>query len=195
MDTMNVTEHAATRIRALSDSQALALAAALCERMLPNYGLYTELTGQGDMHRVRVMMDLIWEQLGPSQARIDFERQSEKLEELEPDIDHDDSLGARLALETTMALSSCFDGLQKSRPIDSAMEVAQLSSAGVARFLELSRDADDDADLTQEPLMQDEQAFLEAVLDQIEAGLDQEQLKAVKRLARNDGVSNVGVAL
>ncbi|MCM2131421.1 YjaG family protein [Larsenimonas rhizosphaerae] len=185
-----------TRILALSADQALGVAAGMTERMLPNYVLYADVSGTGDAARIRVMIDLIWEQLGPSRATIDFERQAEKLVALEPDTDRDESFGARLALDVTMALASCFDGLQKAEPHQTALEALRLSAGGVARFIEYSEGESEDDSLDEHPLMVDETGFAEALIEAVEEiRFDREGLKRLRRLARNQGVSNIGLSL
>ncbi len=48
-----------------------AFMAALCERLLPNYALYEQTSGQGDGHTLRTVLNLVWERLSvpPSQHR------------------------------------------------------------------------------------------------------------------------------
>ncbi|MBZ9539410.1 YjaG family protein [Modicisalibacter tunisiensis] len=187
------------RLRALSRRQQIAFMAALCERLLPNYGLYAQMTGQGDPGALRVVLDLAWESLMVREARIDFARQAEKLSEAEPPED-DESFGARRAVEVMMALSTLLDALQGETP-DAALTVSGLSKSGVQAFVEMTEGAEDDdaeraaARLRAHPLMADERDFQEAVLEAAEARLDREALKALRRLGRNDGVSNLGLSL
>lgn len=187
------------RLRDLSRRQQLAFMAALCERLLPNYGLYAQMTGQGDPDALRVVLDLVWESLMVREAKIDFARQADKLGEAEPPED-DESFGARRAVEVMMALSTLLDALQGETP-DAALTVSGLSKSGVQAFVEMTEGAEDDdaeraaARLRAHPLMADERDFQEAVLEAAEARLDRETLKALRRLGRNDGVSNLGLSL
>ena len=48
------------RIRELNYLQQAVLAAALIERMLPNYGLFSEATGFGDDAILRSALNLCW---------------------------------------------------------------------------------------------------------------------------------------
>ncbi|MCD6008688.1 MULTISPECIES: YjaG family protein [Halomonadaceae] len=185
------------RLRQLGRRQQAAFMAALCERLTPNYGLYAQMTGQGDPHGLRVVLDLAWEALTVRDARIDFARQAEKLAELEPPGD-DDSFGARRAVEAVAALTTLLDALQGELP-EAPLEVSRLSTSGVQAYVEMSEGAEGDdpdqamARLRSHPLMDDERDFQETVLEAAEGKLDREALKALRRLGRNDGVSNLGL--
>lgn len=185
------------RLQALSLRQQQAFMAALCERMLPNYALYAQMTGAGNPAALRVMLDLVWEQLAVREARIDFERQAEKLAELEPPVD-DDSFGARRAVEVVVALSSLFDTLRGDSP-EAVLEVSRISKGGVRAFVELTEGEEDASKLAklvrEHPLMADENDFQDAVLEAAEGPLERDSLKALRQLGRNDGVSNLGLAL
>jgi len=49
------------RIRELNYLQKAVLASALIERMLPNYGLFSEATGFGDETLLRNALNVCWE--------------------------------------------------------------------------------------------------------------------------------------
>ncbi|WP_111414486.1 YjaG family protein [Billgrantia lactosivorans] len=183
------------RLQALSPDRQQAFMAALCERLLPNYALYAQMTGSGNPAGLRAILDLVWEQLSVREARIDFERQAEKLAELEPPAD-DDSFGARRAVEVVVALSSLLDTLRGGSP-DAVLEVSRISKGGVRAYIELTEGEEDAGRLAklvrEHPLMADENDFQDAVLEAAEGKLDREALKALRRLGRNDGVSNLGL--
>ncbi|ATJ81211.1 YjaG family protein [Halomonas beimenensis] len=183
------------RLQALPPRRQQAFMAALCERLVPNYALYAEATGQGDVKGLRAVLDLVWERLAVKEARIDFERQAEKLAGLEPPAE-DDSFGARRALEAVVALSALLDTLRGEAP-EAVLEVSRASRGGVRAFIELTEgeeDAERLAALVREhPLMADENDFQDAVLEAVEGNLDRDALKALRRLGRNEGVSNLGL--
>ncbi|MGC3875270.1 YjaG family protein [Halomonas sp. GXIMD04776] len=187
------------RLRQLSRRQQLAFMAVLCERLVPNYALYVQMTGQGDIRGVLVILDLVWEALQVREARIDFARQAEKLSEFEPPGD-DDSFGARRATETVMALAAVLDALQGDAP-EAPLEVSRVSRNGVQAFVEMTEGRDDDneernaARLRAHPLMDEEHDFQAMVLESVETTLDREALKSLRRLGRNEGVSNLGLSL
>nr|WP_298411590.1 YjaG family protein [uncultured Halomonas sp.] len=188
-----------TRLRQLNRRQQLAFMAVLCERLMPNYGLYVQMTGQGDIQGLRVILDLVWEALHVRDARIDFARQVEKLAALGPPED-DDSFGARRATEAVVALSAILDALQGDAP-EAPLEVSQVSRNGVQAFIEMTEGSDDDdaerntMRLRDHPLMDDEHDFQATVLERVEATLDREALKSLRRLGHNEGISNLGLSL
>ncbi|MBB3142359.1 YjaG family protein [Halomonas organivorans] len=183
------------RLQALPARRQQAFMAALCERLLPNYAFYAEATGQGDPRALRPVLDLVWERLAVKDARIDFERQAEKLAELEPPAG-DDSFGARRALEAVVAISSLLDTLRGESP-EAVLEVSRTSRGGVRAFIELTEGEEDGERLAalvrEHPLMEDENDFQDAVLEAVESELDRDGLKALRRLGRNEGVSNLGL--
>ncbi|MCE9664473.1 YjaG family protein [Halomonas sp. M5N1S17] len=183
------------RLQALSLRQQQAFMAALCERLLPNYALYAQTTGEGNPAGLKAILDLVWEQLAVKEARIDFDRQAEKLAELEPTAT-DDSFGVRRAVEAVVALSALLDTLRGEAP-DAVLEVSRVSKGGVRAFIELTEGEEDAQRLAvrirEHPLMADENDFQDAVLEAAEGQLDRDALKALRRLGRNEGVSNLGL--
>lgn len=186
------------RLRALSSSQALAFMAALSERLMPNYRLYAELGDAGDTHGVTSILALVWESLGVRNASINFERQAEKLAACEPP-DDDDSFGARIARDLTLALSACMDVLS-GPAVEAPVDVSRLSIGGIERFIEMSAgeaigdDAERETLIDTHELMSDERAFQLAVLESVETQtLDRAGLRELRTLGRNEGVSNLGL--
>ena len=174
-----------------------AFMAALCERLMPNYALYAQTTGQGDLHTLRTVLNLVWEQLSVRGASIDFARQAEKLAECEPPQD-DESFGARRALDTVVSVSSILDTLQGEAP-EAVLDVSRTSRAGVRAFIELTEGEEDAQKLAllirDHPLTEDENNFQDAVLEAVSQPLDAAALKALRQLGRNEGVSNLGLSL
>ena len=82
-----------------------AFAAALAQRMMPNFILFAELTEQSEAgHALQSALDTVWEKLLTPKAKINFEKQQLKLEELEPQPDDHDFFGVYPALDTCMAV-------------------------------------------------------------------------------------------
>lgn len=185
------------RLQALSLSRQQAFMAALTERMLPNYALYNDTTGQGDLDGIRAILDLVWEQLLVKGAKIDFERQVEKLAEMEPPAE-DDSFGARRATDVVVAISAILDTLRGEAP-DAVLEVSRVSRAAVRAFIELTEGEEDGEALArmvkQHPLMEDENDFQDAALEGVEDDFQRESIKALRKLGRNGGISNLGLSL
>ena len=185
------------RLQELEPRSRQAFMAALCERLLPNYGLYAQTSGQGNPQGLRAILDLVWERLTVEGTKIDFSLQAEKLAEQAPPAD-DDSFGARRASEAVAALSALLDTLQGEAP-EAVLEVSKASRGGVRAFIELTEGEEDGQRLAvlvrDHPLMEDENDFQDAVLEAVEGPLGRDELKALRKLGRNDGVSNLGLAL
>ncbi|SHM30504.1 YjaG family protein [Vreelandella subglaciescola] len=185
------------RLQQLTLPAQQAFMAALCERQLPNYALYAQTTGCGDTHALKAVLDLVWEQLSVRGASIDFARQAEKLVECEPPAD-DDSFGARRALDVVVSLFSLLDTLRGEAP-EAVLDVSRTSRAGVRAFIELTEGEEDAQRLAllirDHPLTDDENGFQDAVLDAVSQPLNKALLKDVRRLGKNDGVSNLGLSL
>ncbi|MBB3332545.1 hypothetical protein BDK63_003440 [Halomonas campaniensis] len=184
------------RLQALEPRAQQAFMAALCERLLPNYALYAQTAGHGSPAGLRAILDLVWERLSVREARIDFALQAEKLAELAPP-EGDDSFGARRATEAVAALSALLDTLQGEAP-EAVLEVSRASRGGLRAFIELTEGEEDGERLAalvrEHPLMADENDFQDAVLEAVEEPLGRDELKALRRLGRNEGVSNLGLS-
>ncbi|QTF93120.1 YjaG family protein [Halomonas sp. BM-2019] len=190
------------RLQRLESRRQQAFMAALCERLLPNHAFYhqaryAQTTGRGNPQALRAILDLVWERLAVKDARIDFALQAEKLAEQAPSAD-DDSFGARRASEAVAALSALLDTLQGEAP-EAVLEVSKASRGGVRAFIELTEGEEDGERLAalvrDHPLMADENDFQDAVLEAVEGPLGRDELKALRRLGRNEGVSNLGLSL
>lgn len=186
------------RLRHLDPKRRLAFMAALCERLVPNYALYAEHAEVGDPAGLRSILDLVWEHLLVKGAKIDFDKQAEKLAELEPP-ETDDSFGARRALEAVVALAALLDELRGDAP-GAIREVSLASRGGVRAFIEMTEGEEDGIRLAalvrDHPLMADENDFQDAVLEAVEVReLDRDALKRLRRLGRNGGISNLGLSL
>lgn len=169
--------------------------AALSERMVPNYVLYASMSGNGDPKVLYNVLDLVWEWLKVKSAKIDFDKQAEKLAVVEPP-ETDDSFGARRATEAVMALTTLLDTL-RGGALDAVLDVSQVSRNGVRAFIEMSEGSEDAGRLNalfrEHELMQDERDFQDAVLEAIEEDPQLKQLSALRALGRNQGISNLGL--
>ncbi|WP_110648718.1 YjaG family protein [Salinicola peritrichatus] len=185
------------RLRRLDARQQTAFMAALSERLIPNYALYASMSGSGDPSVLHNVLDLVWERLRVKSARIDFDKQADKLAAVEPP-EADDSFGARRATEAVMALTTLLDTLRGEAP-EAVLDVSQLSRNGVRAYIEMTEGSEDaerlDALFREHELMQDERAFQQAVLEAVEDDPNLESLSDLRLLGRNQGVSNLGLSL
>ena len=97
------------RIRELNYLQKAVLASALIERMLPNYGLFSEATGFGDEALLRSALNVCWEKILLPKSKIDLEKQVEKIVEIELSseerVNFEKSVGSVLTSDETKALA------------------------------------------------------------------------------------------
>lgn len=164
----------------------VAYAAALCERMLPNYGMFCELVGFAGAGEIRSIMDLVWEWIYIKNAKIDFDKQQDKLEAITPDPKEFDLYGVYPALNCCVALTATID-LIRGESSDMLDEVVQVSLDTINSFIEASGVESADS------LMQEERGFKEAVVHCLN-GIEEVPC-SLKDLARNQGVSNLGISL
>jgi len=187
------------RIRALDYRQQAALAAYLCERMLPNYDRFAESTGFGDSKVLRGALNAAWDKLAVNKGS-DWQRWQEKLEEVTPNEQDFDVLGMFPAIAACTALSSLLQGLDDRDPIP-CLDVAKISQGSVAHFLELGELAEiDDAgqravEIEQHPLMAYEIDIQQAMIDFLEevGDVDKETVREMRTIAREEGMSNLGL--
>ena len=190
-------------MRELGFYQQAAIAATLLERMLPNYQLFAEVTQSGDAALPRHILTLVWEWLTVKKAKINFDKLSEELELITPQISDFDIFGVYPAVDCATALDMMLSGIAQ-QDAGEFVNVAKISQATVARLIE--HDSIDD-DITTEaelkkivrehPLMQYEMdclAELIALVSPIKQfGRDERQL--LQHWVAEQGLTNLGMEL
>ncbi|MBQ4839145.1 MULTISPECIES: YjaG family protein [Pseudoalteromonas] len=188
------------RIRELNYLQKAALAAAILERMTPNYGLFSEATGFGDEQVFRNALNLCWEKLLLPKSKISLEKQIEKIEPNVPELSDFDMFGTYPAIDMATALLGFIQGLMTKDEIE-FVNVAKISQATVARYIEFllaQEDITPDNKLVREhPLMQYEIEVLGELIDFVEGmgRISSETIKQLKAQAIIDGQTNIGLAI
>lgn len=188
------------RIRNLNTVQKAALAAAVLERMLPNYRLFVQATDFGDADVFRSTLDVCWEKILLPKSKINLEKQIEKIEPNTPELNDFDMFGVYPAIDTATALLSLLHGLM-SKEEQEYVNVCKISQASVARVVELHLDAEqvplEPSAVNQHPLMQYEVEILSELIDFVEnmGRLSSENAKELKHLAIKDGQSNIGIEI
>ncbi|WP_218311026.1 YjaG family protein [Alteromonas antoniana] len=182
------------RVRALDGWRAVAFSAALLERMLPNYQLFCELTEYDDGKTCRNCLDLLWESVKSPKSKINFSVQLEKVELLTPDTQDYDNFGVYPAIDAAIGLAAAVN-LAKKDDLQGAVVVSKLSQGSVEAYLLASGEATED-DVKAHPLMQFEVEIQNALLDCAEqGGRPAETADALKALALEEGISNIGIDL
>lgn len=187
-------------IKALDGWQLTAFSVALTERMYPNFALFSRLLEFGDRQQVRQILDGVWNHLGNTGAKMNFEVQLGNIEANMPDLDEFDMYGASPALDAMVALFSCVSCLLDNSQAEAA-NIGNLSLECVATFVEVTAEAQlSDEEvlrlISNHDMMLQEEAFQEEVVRRINS-VKQPNAKFIaelRELAANEGVSNIGVS-
>ena len=187
-------------LKALNGWQLTAFSVAVTERMFPNFALFSNLLEFGDRDQVRSILDGIWNKLGNSGAKMNFEVQQANIEANMPDLDQFDMYGASPALDAMVALYSTVNCLLEPNSNEAA-NVGNLALESVATFIEVTADSDMSDEqllrhISQHDMMLQEEGFQEEVIRRISALKKPSSafIDELKLLAANDGVSNIGVS-
>ncbi|MDP7592919.1 MAG: YjaG family protein [Litorilituus sp.] len=193
----------------LSHWQQVAFSAALLERMLPNYQMFSDAAHFGEFSLLRNQLDLIWQWLENSNTtKINANAQLNKLEEQTPDPKAFDFFGVFPALDTCMALTSLWQIIQsngKDKHHEEATCVSRLSQNSVSYYVELliideKTDAEiqeiQPQDIKAHPLMQWEQASQNELFDFLKLAAENKRTcQLAKKMVLDEGLSNLGIEI
>ncbi|WP_017444204.1 YjaG family protein [Gayadomonas joobiniege] len=187
------------RIRALSAAKQIAFNLMLIERMLPNYQLYQEISGEGDVSVLQKLNDLLWQSLYNKQLKINLEVQQEKLEAAIPQTAESESIGLYAAIDAAVALLTTLNLLDKNNEYKHKEVTlpAVLSQATIERMLIMNAEVEHSQEALTHPHMQWEIDTQNEFLDSLEAlkNINKESCATLKAQALAEGVSNLGVSL
>jgi uncharacterized protein YjaG (DUF416 family) len=167
--------------------------------MYPNYAMFCEATEFAEARIYRDILDSIWETLTVKTAKVNFEKQLEKLEPLIPDAQEYEFYGVYPAIDACIGLSTLLHALLDREALFEAMiELSQQSVLTVAQ-LEVAQGSDDITNDNQK----DNAAICEewdvqwAIYRPLREAIerDVELIKDLKSELREDGVSNIGVSV
>ncbi|MFZ7273792.1 YjaG family protein [Avibacterium avium] len=187
------------RLENLASWQHLTFMACLCERMLPNFQLFCQVTEQPEQSRIyQNILNLTWEYLTVKDAHINFDNQLEKFETIIPDVNNYDFYGVVPAIEACEALSELLHSLIAGETLEHAVQVSLISLQTVIGLLETNLDRE----LSEQELKASEE--IEQELDvqwQIYRALreceerDVSLILALKNEIRAEGISNIGIEI
>lgn len=125
------------RLERFETWQHLTFMACLCERMYPNYHLFCQVTEQTKNAGIyQNILNLVWESLTVKEAKINFENQLAKLENIIPDINDYEFFGVVPASDACEALSELLHGIIAGFCAEHSVHVSRLSLQTVATMLE-----------------------------------------------------------
>jgi uncharacterized protein YjaG (DUF416 family) len=184
------------QVRELEGWHAVAFAATLLERMLPNYTLFCEATDFADPAQYRNSLNAIWEWLAIPKTKINFSAQLEKIESAVPDASDFDNYGVYPAIDVAMSMSAIILLIQ-GEDLQGAVVVSKLSQGGVEACIEASAElAITDQEIKDHPLMQwevDTQQELLVLLKNLPKNA--QSCKSLKQLAAAEGMTNIGLEI
>ncbi|MGX2967883.1 YjaG family protein [Ursidibacter sp. B-7004-1] len=177
--------------------QHLTFMACLCERMLPNFELFCDVSKRSDQAKIfQNILNLVWEHLTVKGAKINFENQLEKLEEIIPDINQFDFYGVLPAEDACEGLSELLHAIIAGETLEQAIKLSQLSLSTVATYVEMQQERElNEQELKNTPEIQEEldvQWQIYRLLNECEER-DVELILALKNEIRTSGISNIGL--
>lgn len=187
------------RLEKLEPWKQITFMACLCERMYPNYAMFCENTQFASARTYRDILDSIWEQLTVKTAKVNFDRQLEKLEEIIPSSEDFDFYGVYPAIDACVALSTLIHGLlDRDDLFESMQKVSQQSVMTVAQLEEVQTDTEitDENQKDNEAVCAEwdvQWAIFRPLKDAEER--DIELIKDLRIELKEEGVSNIGIAL
>ncbi len=201
----------------LSQWQQIAFSVSLLERMLPNYQMFSEVSGFGDTKILRNQLDIIWQWLSqPNTTKINIEAQLLKLEAETPDPEEHDSFGVFPALDTCMALTSVWQLMQSKSAknnkkaavdLDYIQSVSRLSHNSVSYYVELllieelgelenSNNQEALAAINEHPLIQWEKATQDELCQFLTfAAENKKSCDMAKKMSLEEGLSSLGIEI
>ncbi|MCD8552149.1 MAG: YjaG family protein [Shewanella xiamenensis] len=189
------------RLKALELPQKKLFAIALCQRMLPNYQLFSEVCEFGDPAVLSTVLELLWQSQYDNKLKFNIDVHLQRLEDNTPDPVDFDSYGVYPAMDAVVALSTLLGAIQTNLEED-ITNISKLSSSTVANYIEtisdveLTDDALDDYVFAHE-VMEEERALQNTLLEIIEENpkITAELVKGLRKEIIEAGVSNIGISV
>lgn len=189
------------RLKALNLAQKQLFAIALCQRMYPNYQLFSEVCEFGDAKVLDTVLNLLWQKQYDNKLKLNIDIYLERLEENTPEPADYDVYGVYPALDAVVALSSLLGGIQGKIEED-ITNISKLSSSTVANYIEAISDVDLDDDALDDfifshEVMEEERDLQNSLLEIIENNpkITPELVKGLRKDIIDAGVSNIGISI
>ncbi|CAQ82495.1 MULTISPECIES: YjaG family protein [Photorhabdus] len=186
------------RLEKLESWQHLTFMASLCERMYPNYQMFCCQTGFAEPVLYRRILDLVWEILVVKDAKVNFDNQLEKLEQIIPSADDYDIYGVYPAIDACIALGEIIHSRLSGETLMHAIAVSEISIRTVA-MLEMTRAGKEmtDEELKELPAIEEEWD-IQWEIYRLLAGCEERDIELIKGLKadlRESAISNIGINL
>lgn len=185
------------RLENLESWQHFTFMAALCERMAPNFKLFCQMNElEGESKTYQNILNLVWEYLTVKNAKINFDNQLEKLENIIPDLNDYDNFGVVPALDACQALAEILHAIIAGETLEKAIEISRISLSTVTALLATENGRDfSEAELKENQDIQTEldvQWQIYRLLKDCEKR-DIDLILDLKNEIRAEGISNIGI--
>ncbi|NHB97863.1 YjaG family protein [Photorhabdus stackebrandtii] len=186
------------RLEKLESWQHLTFMASLCERMYPNYQMFCRQTAFAEPALYRRILDLVWEILVVKDAKVNFDNQLEKLEQIIPSADDYDIYGVYPAIDACIALGEIIHARLSGETLEHTIAVSEISIRTVA-MLEMTHAGKEMTDEELRVLPAIEQEWdIQWEIYRLLAGCEERDIELIKGLKadlRESGISNIGINL
>lgn len=185
------------RLENLAAWQHLTFMACLCERMAPNFALFCQMTEQPQAAKVfNNVLGLVWESLTVKGAKINFENQLEKLEEIIPDMNQYDFFGVVPALDACEALGELLHAVIAGEYLEKSVRVSQISLTTVVSLLETENDREFSPDELKDNGLIEGELDLQWQIYRLLKDCEERDIALINELRnelRTEGISNIGI--
>ena len=187
------------RLEKLEPWKQITFMACLCERMYPNYAMFCDSTQFSESRIYRDILDSVWEQLTVKSAKVNYERQLEKLEEIIPSSEDFEFYGVFPAIDACVGLSTLLHGLlDRDDLFESMQKVSQLSVQTVADLEQVQTNIEvTNENQKDNQAVSDEWdvqwAVFRPLKDAQERDID--LIKDLRLELREEGISNIGLSV
>ncbi|NMH65775.1 YjaG family protein [Shewanella salipaludis] len=189
------------RLKALSLAQKQLFAVALCQRMLPNYQLFSEVCKFGEPAVLSTVLELLWQAQYDPKLKFNIDVQLQRLEDNTPEPSDFEAYGVYPAMDAVVALSTLLGAIQGKIEED-IVNISKLSSSTVANYIEAISDVELEDDAMDDfifahPVMEEEKALQNTLLEIIEENpkITADLVKGLRQDIIEAGVSNIGISV
>lgn len=187
------------RLEKLEPWQQITFMVSLCERMYPNYAMFCQTTEFAEARVYRDILDSIWELLTVKNAKVNFERQLEKLEEMVPNAEEFEFYGVYPAIDACMGLAELLHALLDRDLLHEAVFNISQQSVMTVADLEVAQGSEEITNQNQkenEAVCEEwdiQWAIFRPLRDCLERDID--LIKDLRAELREESISNIGVQL
>ena len=167
--------------------------------MAPNFALFCQMTEQEQAEKTyHNILNLVWEFLTVKGAKINFENQLEKLEEIIPDVNDYDFFGVVPALDACEALGELLHAIIAGETLEKAIQISQISLGTVCSLLETQENRDlSESELKSREEIEEEldlQWQIYRLLKECEKR-DVDLILSLRNEIKQEGISNIGIKI